>query len=164
MFDSLVTPWTAACQAPLSMGFSGQEHWSGLPFPPPGDLPDPGIEPESPADSLSSEPPGKPLSGWWLSLSLASDWLKPIWTNMMYLFFIHTTNIYSASIPEGHAVLSCPVVLTLCNPMDFQPSRPLCPWDSPGKNTGCHFLLQGIFPNQGSNLHLVCLLHCRQIF
>ena len=42
-----VTPWTAAHQAPLSMGFSRQEHWSGLPFPPPGDLPNPGNEPES---------------------------------------------------------------------------------------------------------------------
>ena len=41
------TPWTAAYQAPLSMGFSGQEHWSGLPCPPPGDLPNPGIKPES---------------------------------------------------------------------------------------------------------------------
>ena len=58
-----VTPWTAACQAPLSMGFSKQEYWSGLPCPPPGDLPNPGIEPRSPTlqvDSLLSEPPGKP--------------------------------------------------------------------------------------------------------
>ena len=50
-------------QAPLSMGFSRQEDWSGLTFPPPGDPPDSGIEPGSPAlqaDSLSSEPPGKP--------------------------------------------------------------------------------------------------------
>ena len=39
-----VTPWTVACQAPLSMGFSRQEYWSGLPFPPPEDLPDPGTE------------------------------------------------------------------------------------------------------------------------
>ena len=39
------TPWTVALQAPLSKGFSRQEHWSGLPSPPPGDLPDPGIEP-----------------------------------------------------------------------------------------------------------------------
>ena len=56
------TPWTVAYQAPLSMGFSRQEYWSGLPFPSPGDLPDPGIEPRSPAlrtDSLLSEPPGK---------------------------------------------------------------------------------------------------------
>ena len=42
------TPWTSACQAPLSMGFSRQEYWSGFPFPPPGDLPDPGIKPTSP--------------------------------------------------------------------------------------------------------------------
>ena len=42
-------PWTVAYQAPLSMGFSRQEYWSGLPFPSPGDLPDPGIEPWSPA-------------------------------------------------------------------------------------------------------------------
>ena len=42
-----VTPWTVARQAPLSMGFSRQEYWSGLPFPSPGDLPDPGIEPAS---------------------------------------------------------------------------------------------------------------------
>ena len=41
----LATPWTVACQAPLSMEFSRQEYWSGLPFPTPGDLPDPGIEP-----------------------------------------------------------------------------------------------------------------------
>ena len=42
-------PWTVARQAPLSMGFSRQEYWSGLPFPSPGDLRDPGIEPEPPA-------------------------------------------------------------------------------------------------------------------
>ena len=57
------TLWTVACQAPLSMGFSRQEYWSGLPCPPPGDLPDPGIEPGSPAwqaDSLPIDPPGKP--------------------------------------------------------------------------------------------------------
>ena len=56
------TPWTVAYQGPPSMGFSRQEYWSGLPFPPPGDLPDPGIEPGSPAlqaDALPSEPPGK---------------------------------------------------------------------------------------------------------
>ena len=56
-------PWTVAHQAPLSMGFSRQKYWSGLPFPSPGDLPDPGIKPRSPAleaDALTSEPPGKP--------------------------------------------------------------------------------------------------------
>ena len=45
---TLATPWTVACQAPLSMGFSRQAYWSGLPFPSPGDLPDPGIKPRSP--------------------------------------------------------------------------------------------------------------------
>ena len=59
-----VTPWTIAYQAPLSMEFSRQAYWSGLPFPSPGDLPVPGIKPGSPtfqADALLSEPPGKPL-------------------------------------------------------------------------------------------------------
>ena len=56
------TPWTVVYQAPPSMGFYRQEYWRGLPFPSPGDLPKPGIEPGSPAlqaDSLPSEPPGK---------------------------------------------------------------------------------------------------------
>ena len=56
-------PWTVVHQAPLSMGFSRQEYWSGLPFPSPVDLPDPGIEPSSPALSgrfFTAEPPGKP--------------------------------------------------------------------------------------------------------
>ena len=55
-----VTPWTSVYQTPPSMGFSRPEYWSGLPFPSPGDLPDPGIEPRSPtlqADALTSEPP-----------------------------------------------------------------------------------------------------------
>ena len=48
--------WTAACQAPLSMGFTRQEHWRGLSCLPPGDLPDPGIEPQSPASQAGSLP------------------------------------------------------------------------------------------------------------
>ena len=58
-----VTPWIVAYQAPLSMEFSRQKYWSGLPFPSPGDLPNPEIKPRSPtsqADALPSEPPGKP--------------------------------------------------------------------------------------------------------
>ena len=61
--SDFVTSGTVAHQAPLFMGFPRQEYWSGLPFPSPGDLPDPGIEPRSPAlqmDSLPSELPGKP--------------------------------------------------------------------------------------------------------
>ena len=62
---TLGTPWTVACQAPLSMGFSRQEYWSGLPFPSPGGLPNPGIEPWSPAfqaDSFPTELQGKCFS------------------------------------------------------------------------------------------------------
>ena len=66
--DSFRTPWTVARQAPLSKGFSRQEDWSGLTFPPPGDLPNPGIKPMSPAspalagEFFTTEPPEKPLS------------------------------------------------------------------------------------------------------
>ena len=63
MSDSVQPLWTVAHKAPLSMEFSRQEYYSGLSFPSPGDLPDPGIELRSPvlqADSLPSEPPGKP--------------------------------------------------------------------------------------------------------
>ena len=66
MSDSLQPPWNIARQATLSMRFSRQEHWSGLPCPPPGDLPHPGIEPASPTcpalqvDSSPTEPPKKP--------------------------------------------------------------------------------------------------------
>ena len=58
-----MTPWTAARQAPLSVGFSRQEYWSGLPFPPPGNLPNPGIKPTSLAlagGCFTTELPGKP--------------------------------------------------------------------------------------------------------
>ena len=58
-----MTPWTVPGQAPLSMGFSKQEEWNGLPFPSPGDLPDPGIKPMSPALTggfFTIESPGKP--------------------------------------------------------------------------------------------------------
>ena len=61
-----VAPWNGACQAPLSMEFSRQEYWSGLPFHSPGDLPNPGIEPGSPGSPalagrfFPTEPPGKP--------------------------------------------------------------------------------------------------------
>ena len=66
-----VTPWTVACQALLSMGLSRQEYWSGLPFPSPGDLPNPEMEPESSAlqvDSLLLEPP--------LKLAMQETWVQ----------------------------------------------------------------------------------------
>ena len=68
-----VTTWTVAYQAPQSVEFSRQEYWSGLPFPSPGDLPNPGTEPRSltlQADALPSEPPGNPKNTGVDSLSL----------------------------------------------------------------------------------------------
>ena len=69
------TPWTVAYQAPPSMGFSRQEYWSGLSFPSPRDLPDPGIKPGSPefqANALTSEPPGKQII--WKDPDAGKDW------------------------------------------------------------------------------------------
>ena len=70
MSNSFAILWTVACQAPLSMRFPRQEYWSGLSFPSPGDLPDPGIEPMSLAlagEFFTTEPPGKPLKNGSLS-------------------------------------------------------------------------------------------------
>ena len=74
-----VTLWTVARQAPLSTGFPRQEHWNGVPCPPPGDLPDPGIEPGSPAleaDVLSSEPQ---IGKKWIYLDSERSTLQTVW-------------------------------------------------------------------------------------
>ena len=79
------TPWTVAYQAPLSIEFSRQQYQSGLPFPSLGDLPDPGIKPTSPAlqaDTLPSEPPGKP----WPEMSNYLPWLHRNRLLMMHAF------------------------------------------------------------------------------
>ena len=130
------TPWTAACQAPLSMEFSRKEYWRGLQFPPPRDLHDPGIEPTSLAPPalagrfFTTAPPGNPSKS--ISESLN-----------------HSCHLRIRTITFP----------TLCDLVDCSPL--LCPWDSPGKNTGvgCHALLQGLLPTQGLNLGLP---HCRQ--
>ena len=80
-----------ACQAPLPMEFSRQEYWSGLPFPSPGNSPDPGIEPESPAlwaDSLPSEPPGKPFKQMLLNLKMV-DYIV---THLDYKYYLKVKN------------------------------------------------------------------------
>ena len=67
---TLATPWTVACQAPLSMGFPREEYWNGLPFPFPRDLPDPGVEPKSlalQAGSFTTASSGKPQFSFWSS-------------------------------------------------------------------------------------------------
>ena len=75
-----VTQWTGVRQASLSMGFSRQEYWSGLPFPSPGDLPDPGIKPQSPAlweDSLPLNHQGHPTCKDWQSRGIKTQPLGP---------------------------------------------------------------------------------------
>ena len=73
------SPWTVAHQAHLSMEFSKQEYWNGLPFPSPGDLPNPGIEPRSPtlqADALLSEPPEKEMATHFNTLAWKIPWTE----------------------------------------------------------------------------------------
>ena len=122
------TPWTVACQPPMSLEFFRQKYWSGLLCPPPGDPPNPEMVSESPAlqaDSLPSEPSGKPI----YSISLC-----------MLSHFYHARLFVTLWTVARQAPLS----------MEFF-----------RQDTGvsCHFLLQGIFLTQESNLHLLCLLH-----
>ena len=89
------TTWTVARQAPLSMGFSRQEYWSGLPFPSPEDLPDPGIEPKSPslqADSLPVSHRGSLRITIWSNNSTPEYMLQRIWSRhsnrYLYILFV----------------------------------------------------------------------------
>ena len=121
-----MTPWTVAHQAPLYMGFSRQEYWSGLPCPPPEDLLNSGIKPRSPAfqaDSLMSEPPGKPKNTGADSLSLLQG-IFP--TQELNQDLLHCRQIpyqwsYQRSLlkpyeVKGHEVAQlCPAI---CDPMD----------------------------------------------
>ena len=102
--------WTVACQAPLSMGFSGEEYWSGLPCPPPGDLPGQG-------------------------------------SNLHLLCLLHWQVCFLPPVPPGKPNAAAAAKSFQSSDSVWlhgqQPTRLLCPWDSPGKNTwvGCHFLL-----------------------
>ena len=123
-----VTRWTIARQASLSMKFSRREYWSGLPCPPPGDLPKPGTEPTSPA-----------LAGEFFTTS--TTWEAHVYICAVLCFVSH--------------------VLTLCVSVDCNPPGSSVHADSLCKNAGmgCYALLQGIFPSQRLNLHLLHLLH-----
>ena len=119
--QTLLQPHGLGCQAPRSMGFSRQEYWSGLPCPPPEDLPNPGIKlrsPASQADSFLSEPPGKPYN--------SKSEVKVKSLSCVQLFVTPWTVAYHVKI----------------HPRDF-PSK--------NTGVGCHFLPQRIFPTQGSN-------------
>ena len=116
------TPWTVAYQAPPSMGFSRQECWSRLPFPSPGDLPNPGIEPWSPAlqaDALRSEAPGKPQISLknWAGWSLRTLLVCTCFGSMI----LSSANCYFS--------ISCAILssapLTTCTP---PPHPTLCTW------------------------------------
>ena len=100
------TLWTVARQVPLSMEFSRQEYWSGLPFPYPGNLPNPGIEPRSPAlqaDSLLSDPLGKPLSDLYLIIIQEWKWAWPAWAGRG----IHKVRFF---FPQCHAQRHIPLL------------------------------------------------------
>ena len=92
-------------------------------------------------------------------------WLtSSIWRSVLSLLAASLSQIIYL-IPRSLFVVVAKLCPTLLRPHGLWPVRLFCPWDFLGKNTGvsCHFLLQGIFPTQGSNLNLLCLLHCRQI-
>ena len=138
------TLWTVAHQAPPSVGFSRQEYESGLPCPPPGDLPDPEIE----CASLMSLGVRRQVLCHQHHLGSPENHLgerKSKWRMSTVM-----------RLPAATAK-SLQLCLTLLRPHGLQPARLLCPWDSPGRNAGvgCHALLQEIFPTQGSNLHLL---------
>ena len=104
--DPMDSPWTVARQAPLSMGFSRQEHWSRLPFPSPGDLPDPLIVPASPALAggfFTAEPPGKPFRQ-------ATPSLSPV--------ILISNNGDTENTRFSEVTQSC---LTLCDAVDCSP-------------------------------------------
>ena len=128
---------TVALQAPLTVGFSRQEHWSGLPGPPPGSLPDPGIK--------SSSLTPLALAGGFFTTSGA-------WEAHHYPLPFH---------PSGSGFIPCCLVtklyLTLFDSVDCSLSRFSVHGISSGQNNGVdfHFLLQGILPMQGSNPHLL---------
>ena len=124
-----VTPWTVAHQAPLSMGFSRQEYWSGLPFPPPGDLPDPGIEPTSSASLalaggfFTTEPLGKPQKLDELKSPSKSGGLwAPFFLMQLPLYTSNAATPVQATdislLIYDHSLLSVPPVATL----DFFPT------------------------------------------
>ena len=122
------------------MRFSRQEYWSGLPSPSPGDLPDPGFKPRSPAlqaDALTSQPPQ----------SSVRTWPHPS---------VHLLPGAAGVLGVSCATCSAQLHPTL-RPQDCSPPGSPVHGDSPGKKTGvgCHALLQGIFPTQGSGLYLL---------
>ena len=125
-----VTPWTVAYQAPPSMEFSRQEYWSGLPFPSPGNLPDPGIEPGSPAlqaDALPSEPQGKLQDS--NKMSLADHGAREV-VDKGFFFFFFFNSPESCLHHAGSSVFSCGIRTLSCSMWDLDSRSRL--WVEPG--------------------------------
>ena len=158
---TLVTLWTIACQAPLSMGFSRQEYWSGLPLPSPGDLSHPGIEPRSPAlqaDSLLTELWRKPSHCIWWAIYHSECYILFFSTTYVYLYiyiyiYIHIHIKVKVKSPSRVWLFATPWTVAHQAPLSMEFSRQEY-W------SGLHLLLQEIFLTQGSNLHLP---HCRML-
>ena len=161
-----VTLWTVACKALLSMGFSRQEHWSGLPCPPLGNLPDPGIEPAS-LRSLA-------LAGGFFMTS--TTWEAPTGIILQTFSLLFTAELLKrvSLVTSWFPVFSAPCLLASMSPRglclcaqglglsrllvtlwtvarQFVDSPRFCPWNFPGKDTGVggHCLLQGNLPSPG---------------
>ena len=146
------------------MGFPRQEYCSGLPFPPPGDLPDPGIQlgssPPWQTDSLPAKPPGKPHPIWVLLIysNTFSIFFKKFDPFSSFFLKVYKWTICLLNGNIISCTLSC---LTLWTPWTVACQAPPS-MDSPGQDFSgvcCHFLLQGIFLTQGSNQCLSHLLH-----
>ena len=153
----------AAHQAPLSLGFSRQEHWSGLPFPSPMHESESEVAQScpTPSDPMDSSLPGSSVHGIFQARVLE-------WGAIAF-----SENVLSACLMLGTSqalylfdpmcvCLVAQLSQTLCDPHGQQPARLLCPWNSPSRSTGVggHFLLREIFPTQGS---IPSLRHCRWI-
>ena len=156
----LATPWTLACQAPLSMRFRRKEYWSGLTFPLPWDLPDPRIEPASlvlQGDYLLLSQQGSPSQLY----PSTKQKVKKVQRHLGQRY--SHRNILSQLWKEGLLnKLGDESEIHLVVSDSFCPHGRYSPQDSPGQNIGVGSLslLQGIFPTQGSNPGLQ---HCRRI-
>ena len=133
MSNPFATPWTIALQAPLSMRFSRQKYWSGLLFPSPGDIPDPGIEPVSPALTdkfFTTESLGKPIDvlSYWLKIhvyiwySWAKYPNKIVYRSLLITFFDHLGDFGKYEILVNYSI-----IVTTQDPYFLEPLVFTCP-------------------------------------
>ena len=151
------TLWTVSLQAPLSMEFSKEDYWSGLPCPTPGDLPNPGIKPTS-LMSLALASGFFTTSARWEAPYVASVYLNYLCEEPIskYSYILKYWRGFQHMNLGKYNFAS--VVSDSVQPHRQQPIRLPHPWDSPGKNTGvgCHFLLQSIKVKSESEVTQSC--------